>query len=106
MNNTLLAFTAEGIAASVALASQLGLDTETVVDALGGGPLISPWESAKLQRIAKDEYSPQFALSLALKDVHLALEAVDPDRFEAFASSRRSRSAPSTAGSATRTSPS
>jgi 3-hydroxyisobutyrate dehydrogenase len=86
VNNTLLAFTAEGIAASVALARQLGLETETVVDALGGGPLISPWESAKLQRIANNEYSPQFALALALKDVHLALEAVDPKRFEAFAS--------------------
>lgn len=86
VNNTLLAFTAEGIAASVALARQLGLETETVVDALGGGPLVSPWESAKLQRIAKDDYSPQFALALALKDVHLALEAVDPNRFEAFAS--------------------
>jgi 3-hydroxyisobutyrate dehydrogenase len=86
VNNTLLAFTAEGIAASVALARQLGLETKTVVEALGGGPLISPWESAKLQRIANDEYSPQFALALALKDVHLALEAVDPNHFEAFAS--------------------
>ena len=86
VNNTLLAFTAEGLAASIALAHGLGLDTDTVIDALGGGPLTSPWEAAKLQRIAKDEYSPQFALSLALKDVHLALEAVDPERFEAFAS--------------------
>jgi 3-hydroxyisobutyrate dehydrogenase len=86
VNNTLLAFTAEGVAASIALAHGLGLDTGTVIDALGGGPLMSPWEAAKLQRIAKDEYSPQFALSLALKDVHLALEAVDPERFEAFAS--------------------
>jgi 3-hydroxyisobutyrate dehydrogenase len=89
VNNTLLAFTAEGLAASIALAHRIGLDTDTVVDALGGGPLMSPWEAAKLQRIAKDEYSPQFALSLALKDVHLALEAVDPARFEAFASLAR-----------------
>jgi 3-hydroxyisobutyrate dehydrogenase len=89
VNNTLLAFTAEGLAASIALAHRIGLDTDTVVDALGGGPLMSPWEAAKLQRIAKDEYSPQFALSLALKDVHLALEAVDPERFEAFGSLAR-----------------
>jgi len=89
VNNTLLAFTAEGLAASIALAHRLGLDTDTVIDAFGGGPLTSPWEAAKLQRIAKDEYSPQFALSLALKDVHLALEAVDPERFEAFASLAR-----------------
>jgi 3-hydroxyisobutyrate dehydrogenase len=89
VNNTLLAFTAEGLAASIGLAHELGLDTGTVIEALGGGPLMSPWEAAKLQRIAKDEYSPQFALSLALKDVHLALEAVDPERFEAFASLAR-----------------
>ncbi len=86
VNNTMLAFTAEALANSIALAHRLGLDTEAVIDALDGGPLVSPWESAKLQRIANDEYSPQFALVLALKDVHLALDAVDPQRFEAFAS--------------------
>jgi 3-hydroxyisobutyrate dehydrogenase len=85
VNNTWLAFAAEAVAASVALARRLGLETETVVGALGGGPLVSPWQAAKLQRIAKDEFSTQFALSLALKDVRLALEAVDDDRFAALA---------------------
>ena len=77
VNNTWLAFAAEGVAASVALARRLGLETETVVNALGGSPLMSPWQSAKLQRIAKGDFSAQFALSLALKDVHLALQAAD-----------------------------
>ena len=77
VNNTWLAFASEGVAASVALARRLGLEAETVVDALGGGPLMSPWQSAKLQRIAKGDFSAQFALSLALKDVHLALQAAD-----------------------------
>jgi 3-hydroxyisobutyrate dehydrogenase len=89
VNNTLLAFTAEGLASSLALARRLGLDTGAVIDALDGGPLISPWESGKLQLIANEDYSPQFALALALKDVHLALEEVDPNRFEAFASLAR-----------------
>jgi 3-hydroxyisobutyrate dehydrogenase len=84
VNNTWLAFAAEAVAASVALARRLGLETETVVDALGGGPLVSPWQAAKLQRILKDDFSPQFALSLALKDVRLALEAADDDRFAAL----------------------
>ena len=65
----------EAVATSVALARRLGLDTETVLDALGGSPLVSPWQAAKLQRVANGEFSPQFALSLALKDVHLALQA-------------------------------
>ena len=86
VNNTLLAFKAEGLAASVAIAHQLGLDTKTVIDALGDGPLLSPWDTPKLQRIANGDYSAQFALALALKDVHLALETVDPTRFESFAS--------------------
>jgi 3-hydroxyisobutyrate dehydrogenase len=86
VNNTLLAFKAEGLASSVAVAHGLGLDTSSVIDALGGGPLLSPWDTAKLQRMSKDDYSPQFALALALKDAHLALETVDASRFESFAS--------------------
>src|SRR5437764_1089230 len=85
VNNTWLAFTAEAVGASVALARRLGLETEAVVDALTGGPLVSPWQAGKLERIAKGEFSAQFALSLALKDVRLALEAAGDDRFAALA---------------------
>jgi 3-hydroxyisobutyrate dehydrogenase len=85
VNNTWLAFAAEAVDASVALAHELGLATETVADALSPGPLVSPWQAAKLQRIADGDFSPQFALSLALKDVRLALEAADPERFAALA---------------------
>jgi 3-hydroxyisobutyrate dehydrogenase len=84
VNNTLVALAAEAVALSVALARRLGLETETVVDALGGSPLVSPWQAAKLQRIAKGDFSPQFALSLALKDVRLALKAVEGVRFAAL----------------------
>jgi 3-hydroxyisobutyrate dehydrogenase len=84
VNNTWLAFTAEAVASAVALARRLGLETEQVVDALGGGPLMSPWQAAKLQRIASGDFSTQFALSLALKDVRLALQAAD-DRFAVLA---------------------
>ena len=83
--NTWLAFANEAVAASVALARRLGLATETVRDALGGGPLVSPWQAAKLPRIAEGEFSAQFALSLALKDVHLALEAAGDGRFPVLA---------------------
>ena len=75
--NTWLAFAAEAVAASVALAHRLGLETERVVDALEGNPLMSPWQEAKLHRIAKGDFSAQFALSLALKDVRLAQQAAD-----------------------------
>jgi len=75
--NTWLAFAAEAVAASVALAHGLGLETEKVVDALEGNPLMSPWQEAKLHRMAKGDFSAQFALSLALKDVRLAQQAAD-----------------------------
>jgi 3-hydroxyisobutyrate dehydrogenase len=85
VNNTWLAFGNEAVAASVALAHRLGLATGTVMGALDGGPLVSPWQAAKLQRIAEGEFSPQFALSLALKDVHLALQAAGDGRLEVLA---------------------
>jgi 3-hydroxyisobutyrate dehydrogenase len=75
--NTWLAFAAEAVASSVALAHGLGLETERVADALDGNPLVSPWQEAKLRRMATGEFSAQFALSLALKDVRLAQEAAD-----------------------------
>jgi 3-hydroxyisobutyrate dehydrogenase len=80
VNNTLVAFAAEAVANAAALARRLGLATETVVDALGGSPLVSPWQAAKLARIATGEFSAQFGLSLALKDVRLALQAAGDDR--------------------------
>jgi 3-hydroxyisobutyrate dehydrogenase len=62
VNNTWLAFATEAVATSVALAHRLGLDTTTVLDALGGGPLVSTWQAAKLQRIAHGEFSAQWLL--------------------------------------------
>ena len=83
VNNTWIAFAAEAVAASMALAHRLELPTETVLDALASGPLCHP--AAKLQRISKGEFSTQFALSLALKDVRLALRALDGAEFGALA---------------------
>lgn len=83
--NTWLALSAEAVNVSVAFAHQLGLEAESLVDALGDGPLMSPWQAGKLERIIHDDYSVQFALSLALKDVHLALEDAGSGRFETLA---------------------
>jgi 3-hydroxyisobutyrate dehydrogenase len=83
--NAWLALAAEAVNSSVALARRLGLETETVVEALRGNPLESPWQAAKLSRIAQGDFSAQFALTLALKDVHLALEAPGGDRLAVLA---------------------
>jgi 3-hydroxyisobutyrate dehydrogenase len=83
--NAWLALGAEAVSASLALACQFGLEMETVMSALDGNPLVSPWQAAKLPRIVQGDYSDQFGLALALKDVHLALEAASDDRFQALA---------------------
>ncbi len=85
VNNVLLAFTAEGVANSLALGHRLGLETSSVVDAFDGGPLISAWESGKFKRIQQDNFSAEFALDLALKDVHLALADGGSERFKVLA---------------------
>jgi 3-hydroxyisobutyrate dehydrogenase len=89
VNNTLLAFAAEGVANSLALARKLGLEVGHVRDTFEGGPLVSPWMAGKLARLEHDDYSPEFPLALALKDVHLALEQADPERFNVLASLAR-----------------
>jgi 3-hydroxyisobutyrate dehydrogenase len=89
VNNTLLAFSAEGVANSIALAHRLGLDTHCVLEAFKGGPLVSPWAAGKFRRIETDDYSPEFHLRLALKDVHLALEHAGPERFTVLAALAR-----------------
>lgn len=89
VNNTLLAFSAEGVANSLALAHRLGLSTSRVLEAFEGGPLLSPWEAGKFRRIEDGDYSPEFPLRLALKDVHLALEHGDPEHFAVLASLAR-----------------
>lgn len=83
VNNLLLAFVAEGLAASVALGGALALDRETVLGALRGSPLVSPWAGEKLERIGRDDYAAQYPLALALKDVNLALREVEEGRFRA-----------------------
>ncbi|HUE09071.1 MAG TPA: NAD(P)-dependent oxidoreductase [Acidimicrobiales bacterium] len=82
--NAWLALAAEAVNTSLALAVRLGLEAETVMNGLHGSPLVSPWQAGKLPRIASGDFSVQFALSLALKDVHLALEAAGDDRFRAL----------------------
>ncbi len=89
VNNTLLAFSAEGVANSMALAHRLGLDPRGVVEAFEGGPLMSPWASGKFRRIESEDYSPEFPLRLALKDVRLALEHAGAERFATLASLAR-----------------
>jgi 3-hydroxyisobutyrate dehydrogenase len=65
----------EGVAEAVELARRLGTDVAALDLAIEGGPLDAPIAGAKLHKIAIGDYSPEFPLEWALKDVDLALTA-------------------------------
>jgi len=71
--NAWLAFLMEGIAESVALADELGVDHAALADALDGSPLEAPVALAKLAKIDAGDETPDFALRWAAKDIDLAL---------------------------------
>jgi 3-hydroxyisobutyrate dehydrogenase len=73
--NTWLASVAEAMAETLALTGALGLEQELFLEALAGGPLEAPWATTKGRAMLAREFTPGFALRLALKDAHLALQA-------------------------------
>ncbi|HMD44766.1 MAG TPA: NAD(P)-dependent oxidoreductase [Acidimicrobiales bacterium] len=78
--NTYLAVLIEGVAEALAVADHLGLDHGALDEAIGAGPLASPAAMAKLKKMEDGEYSTEFALRWALKDVDLTLEAAGDAR--------------------------
>jgi 3-hydroxyisobutyrate dehydrogenase len=73
--NALLAFEIEAIAEVDALASRLGVPHADLVTAVDGGPLASAVEMSKLAKMEGGDYSADFSLEWALKDLDLALAA-------------------------------
>lgn len=73
--NTWLASIAEAMAETLAFTGALGLRQELFLEALAGGPLEAPWATGKGRAMLAREFTPGFALRLALKDAHLAIEA-------------------------------
>jgi 3-hydroxyisobutyrate dehydrogenase len=74
LNNWLASIT-EATAETLALTGALGLDQDLFLDAIAGGPLEAPYAVTKGRAMLAGEFTPGFALHLALKDVHLALDA-------------------------------
>jgi len=73
--NAYLSFLIEGVAEALELGSQLGVDSAALDAAIEGGPLDAPLADAKLHKIARGDFTPEFPLEWALKDVNLALQA-------------------------------
>lgn len=73
--NAWVATVLEGVADSLALTRDLGLDPALFLEAVSGGALDSPYVQHKGKAMIAGSFDPAFALSGALKDVELILAA-------------------------------
>jgi 3-hydroxyisobutyrate dehydrogenase len=78
--NAYLSFLVEGVAEALELGRQLGIDPAGLDAVIEGGPLDAPLADAKLHKIARGDFTPEFPLEWALKDVDLAIEAAGGTR--------------------------
>ena len=72
----------EGIAESLTLARELGVEPEQFLEAVSGGAMDAPYVQLKGKAMLADEHEPAFALDGAVKDAGLILEAADSVGFE------------------------
>jgi len=92
--NAYMSILIEGVAEALELAERMGIDQGKLAEAIEGGPLDAPIADAKLHKMERGDYAPEFPLQWALKDVDLAIEAVGGDTLPLLAAlSRQWRSA-------------
>jgi 3-hydroxyisobutyrate dehydrogenase len=73
--NAWVATVLEGIADSLTLARDLGLDPALFLDAIKGGAMDAPYVQLKGANMLAGSFDPAFTLAGALKDVDLVIEA-------------------------------
>jgi len=71
--NAYMSILIEGVAEALELAGRLGIDDVQLADAIEGGPLDAPIADAKLHKMERGDFAPEFPLEWALKDVDLAI---------------------------------
>lgn len=76
LNSWLLSLT-EAVAETVAFAQSIGVDPRTFLTTIEGGPLDAAYAQMKGGAMIERSFDPSFALSMALKDAGLVLEAAD-----------------------------
>jgi len=87
--NSYMSVLIEGVAEAAELARRLGVDVARLDEAIEGGPLDAPIADAKLHKMERGDYAPEFPLEWALKDVDLALSAAGEDTLPALAALSR-----------------
>ena len=71
--NAYLSILIEGVAETMELADRFGIGHQELADVIEGGPLDAPLAGAKLHKMDRGDYAPEFPLEWALKDVDLAI---------------------------------
>jgi 3-hydroxyisobutyrate dehydrogenase len=87
--NAYMSILIEGVAEALELARRLGIDDSRLAEAIEGGPLDAPIADAKLHKMERGDFAPEFPLEWALKDVDLALGAADGDTLPLLAALSR-----------------
>jgi 3-hydroxyisobutyrate dehydrogenase len=87
--NAYMSILIEGVAEALELANQLGIDASMLDEAIEGGPLDAPIADAKLHKMERGDFEPEFPLEWALKDVDLAIGAATGDSLPLLAALSR-----------------
>jgi 3-hydroxyisobutyrate dehydrogenase len=74
----------EGIAEAMALADDWDISHADLAQVIEGGPLAAPYVLAKLHKMDERDYTAEFPLEWALKDVDLAIGAEKPGALPAL----------------------
>jgi 3-hydroxyisobutyrate dehydrogenase len=77
--NAYMSILIEGVAEALELAGRFGIDASELARAIEGGPLDAPIADAKLHKMVRGDFAPEFPLEWALKDVDLAIGAAGDD---------------------------
>lgn len=77
VTNSWLTAVVEGLAETLALAEGAGLDPQSFLDVVSGGPLDMPYMQLKAKAMIERDFTPSFKLALASKDAHLAAELAE-----------------------------
>jgi len=87
--NAYMSILIEGAAEALELAGRLGIDDSKLAEVIEGGPLDAPLADAKLHKMERGDFAPEFPLEWALKDVDLAIRAADGDTLPLLAALSR-----------------
>jgi 3-hydroxyisobutyrate dehydrogenase len=77
--NAYMSILIEGVAETTELADRLGIGHAQLAEVIEGGPLDAPIADAKLHKMDKGDFTAEFPLEWALKDVDLAIGAAHGD---------------------------